>query len=65
MAGPRTDDQAARERVKREFEEAQRRMADELGDAVPPVTSEEDADRVAVEWELNDPPVRPARDPNA
>jgi hypothetical protein len=54
MAGPRTDDQAARDRAKREFEETQRRMAEELGDALPTVTSEEEADRIAVEWETDE-----------
>jgi len=51
MAGPRTDDQAARERMKTEFEEAQWRMAEELGDRLPEVTSEEEADKVSVEWQ--------------
>jgi hypothetical protein len=50
MTGPRTDEQAARDRLKEEFEETQRKMAEELGDALPEVTSEEEADLVAVEW---------------
>jgi hypothetical protein len=31
-------------------------MAEELGDALPGVASEDEADRVAVEWERNDSP---------
>jgi hypothetical protein len=49
MAGPRTDDKAAHDRARQDFEEIQRRMAEELGDAVPAVSSEEEADKVAIE----------------
>jgi len=34
-------------------------MAEVLGDRLPDVSPEEEADRIALEWELNDPP-RPA-----
>ncbi|MDG2570721.1 hypothetical protein P7L87_24520 [Vibrio parahaemolyticus] len=54
MTGPRTDDQAARDRLKEEFETAQRRMAEELGDKLPEVTSEEEADKIAVQWMKDD-----------
>ena len=54
MVNPRTHDQAARDRAKREFEENQRKMAEEVGDAMPVVTSEEEADRIAVEWEKSE-----------
>jgi len=50
MASPPTYDQAARDWAKREFEEAQRKMAEEVGDAMPVVNSEEEADKIAVEW---------------
>ena len=36
--------------MKREFETVQRRMAEELGDALPSVDTEEEADKIAVEW---------------
>jgi len=54
MTGLRTDDQAVRDRLKEEFEEIQRKMAEELGDALPEVTSEEEADMLAVEWTKDD-----------
>jgi hypothetical protein len=56
MAGRRTDDQPAPDRLKTEFEEAQRRMAEELRDTLHAVTSEGVADSVAPEWELDDTP---------
>jgi hypothetical protein len=56
MVGPPKDDPAARDRAKMEFEEAQRKMAEELGDTLPGVASEGEADRAAVEWERNDSP---------
>jgi hypothetical protein len=51
MAGLLTHDQAARDRAKQELEEAQRKMAEEIGGAMPVATSEEEADKIAVEWE--------------
>jgi hypothetical protein len=54
MAGPSIHDQAARDRAKREFENAQRKMAEEIGDAMPVITSEDEADQIAVEWEKDE-----------
>ena len=54
MVDPRTHDEAARDQAKREFDEAQRKMAEEVGDVMPIVSSEEEADKVAAEWEKSE-----------
>lgn len=51
MACSRTYNEAVRDRARREFEEAERKMVEEVGEDMPVVTAEEEADKAAVEWE--------------